>query len=124
MVQKSTIAGVSDKSGIFNVNIWHLYRGFSRKTAYFGDYLKISVRDTKPNNWILKKAKRKAILVRSKKELKISDGSYVNFMGNDVVVLKKRLTPEGSEVFGAILRSFKKCGSIRSFIAFVYGFSF
>jgi len=115
MVQKSTIAGVSDKSGIFFVNIFHLYKGFSRKTAYFSDYIKISVRDTKPNNWILKKSKRKAILIRPKKDFNIIDGSFISYSSNDVVVLKKRLTPEGSDLVGPISRNFKKKKFLSSF---------
>jgi large subunit ribosomal protein L14 len=115
MIQKNSICIPADKCGVLTVNTFHLYKGFSRKTSTFGDYIKVSVRKIKPENPLSKKAKRKAILVRTKKELPISDGTYVRFDYNSVVVLKKRLTPEGKEIFGPILRTFKKKKFLSSF---------
>jgi large subunit ribosomal protein L14 len=115
MIQKSTILVPADKCGVLTVNTFHLYKGFSRKTSSFGDFIKISVRKIKPENPLIKKSKRKAIIVRTKKELPITDGSYVRYDYNSVVLLKKRLTPEGKEIFGPILRTFKKKKFLSSF---------
>jgi large subunit ribosomal protein L14 len=115
MIQKTTILVPADKCGVLTVNTFHLYKGFSRKTSTFGDFIKISVRKIKPENLLTKKSKRKAIVVRTKKELSIGDGSYVRFDYNSVVLLKKRLTPEGKEIFGPILRTFKKKKFLSSF---------
>jgi large subunit ribosomal protein L14 len=108
MIQKSSILIPADKCGVLTVNTFHLYKGFSRKFSKFGDYIKISIRKTKPENILAKKTKRKAIIVRTKKSIAISDGSSVRFDYNSVILLKKRLTPEGKEIFGPIVRNFKK----------------
>ncbi len=115
MIQKTTILVPADKCGVLTVNTFHLYKGFSRKTSTFGDFIKISVRKIKPENPLTKKSKRKAIIVRTKKELPVGDGSYIRFDYNSVVLLKKRLTPEGKEIFGPIMRTFKKKKFLSSF---------
>lgn len=115
MVQKSSIVVPSDKNGVFTANVFHLYGGFSRKFSVFGNYIKVSIRKTKPENVLTKKSKKKAIIVRTKKNVNIVDGSYVRFDYNSVVILKKRLTPEGKEIFGPIIRNFKKKKFISSF---------
>ena len=115
MIQKGTILVPADKCGVLTVNTFHLYRGFSRKFSSFGDYIKVSVRKTKPENFLTKKSKRKSLIIRTSKFTKIIDGSYVRFDYNSVVVLKKRLTPEGKEIFGPILRNFKKKKFLSSF---------
>jgi large subunit ribosomal protein L14 len=115
MIQKSSILIPSDKCGVLTVNTFHLYKGFSRKFSKFSDYIKVSIRKTKPENILTKKSKRKAIIVRTRKNVQISDGSYVRFNYNSAVLLKKRLTPEGKEIFGPILRNFKKKKFLSSF---------
>jgi large subunit ribosomal protein L14 len=115
MVQKNSILIPSDKCGVLTVNTFHLYNGFKKKFSRFGEYIKVSIRKTKPDNTLVKKSKRKAILVRLKKELFIVDGTYVRFDYNSVILLKKRLTPEGKEIFGPIVRNFKKKKFLSSF---------
>jgi len=115
MIQKGTILIPADKCGVLTINTFHLYRGFSRKFSIFGDYIKISIRKTKPENFLLKKAKRKALIIRTVRYTPIIDGSYTRFDYNSAVILKKRLTPEGKEIFGPILRNFKKKKFLSSF---------
>lgn len=115
MIQKTTILVPADKCGVLSVNVFHLYKGFNRSFAGFGDYVKISVRKTKPDNVLTKKTKKKALIVRLKKNLQINDGSFLRFDYNSAVILKKRLTPEGKEIFGPISRNFKKKKFLSSF---------
>ena len=115
MIQKNSILVPSDKCGVLTVNTFHLYNGFKKKFSKFGEYVKVSIRKTKPDNILSKKSKRKAILVRLKKDLFIVDGSYVRFDYNSAILLKKRLTPEGKEIFGPIVRNFKKKKFLSSF---------
>ncbi len=115
MIQKTTILIPADKCGVFTVNTFHLYKGFSRKFSKFGDYIKVSIRKTRPDNFLPKKTKRKAIIIRTKKNVGIGDGTFIRFDYNSVVVLKKRLTPEGKEIFGPIVRNFKKKKFLSSF---------
>lgn len=115
MVQKTSIVLPADKCGVLTANTFHLYKGFSRKFAGFGNYIKVSIRKTKPDNILSKKSKRKAIIIRTKKNTSIKDGTFVRFDYNSVVLLKKRLTPEGKEIFGPIIRNFKKKKFLSSF---------
>tara|TARA_B110000459_G_C16375020_1_gene387127 strand:+ start:298 stop:657 length:360 start_codon:yes stop_codon:yes gene_type:complete len=119
MIQKSSILVPADKCGVFTVNTFHLYKGFSRKLSNFGEYVKVSIRKTKPDNNLTKKTKRKAIIIRTKKSISLSDGTRVRFDYNSVVVLKKRLTPEGKEIFGPIVRNFKKKKFLSSFTGLI-----
>lgn len=115
MVSKGTYLIPSDKCGVWFVNVFHLYGGFSRKSSKFGNFVKVSVRKTKPNNWLSKKQKRKAIIIRTLKEIKKNDGSYVYFNFNNCVLLKRRTTPEGKEVYGPILKNIRRRKFITSF---------
>ena len=115
MIQKSSILIPADKCGVLTINTFHLYKGFSRKFSKFSDYIKISIRKTKPDNILPKKTKRKAIIVRTRKNINLSDGSFVRFDYNSAIILKKRLTPEGKEIFGPIVRNFKKKKFLSSF---------
>lgn len=115
MIQKTSILLPADKCGVLTVNTFHLYKGFSRKFSKFGDYIKVSIRKTKPENILTKKSKRKAIIIRTKKYIHVCDGTAIRFTYNSVVLLKKRLTPEGKEIFGPIIRNFKKKKFLSSF---------
>ncbi len=115
MIQKSTVLIPADKCGVFTVNTFHLYRGFSRSFSGFGDYIKVSVKKVKPDNPLSKKSKRKALIIRTRKNIPLNDGSFARFDYNSVVLLKKRLTPEGKEIFGPIVRNFKKKKFLSSF---------
>lgn len=115
MIQKSSILIPSDKNGVLTVNTFHLYKGFNRKFSYFGDFIKISVRKTKPESKLVKKLKRKAIIVRTKKNISIRDNTIIKFDYNSAVLLKKRLTPEGKEIYGPIIRNLKKKKFLSSF---------
>jgi large subunit ribosomal protein L14 len=115
MIQKNSILIPADKCGVLTVNTFHLYKGFYRKTATFGNYIKVSIRKTKPENILTKKSKKKAIIIRTKKNVSICDGTFIRFDYNSAVILKKRLTPEGKEIYGPILRNFKKRKFLSSF---------
>lgn len=115
MIQKTSILIPADKCGVLTTNTFHLYKGFSRKSSYFGEYIKVSVRKIKPENPLTKKSKRKALIVRTIKNTTIMDGSCCKFDFNSLVLLKKRLTTEGKEIYGPIVRSFKKKKFVSSF---------
>ena len=119
MIQKNSILVPADKCGVLTVNIFHLYKGFNRKFSYFSDYIKLSVRKTIPESKLLKKSKRKGIIIRTNKYITVSDNTTVRFDYNSVIILKKRLTPEGKEIFGPILRNFKKKKFLSSFTGLI-----
>lgn len=108
-----------DRCGVWWVKVFHLYKGFSRKTAYTGDFIKGSVRVTKPNNKIVKKTKVHAIVVRVNKEIYRNDGTSIRFFTNNVVLLKKRLTPRGKILYGPVTKIIKRKKFINSFAGFI-----
>ena len=115
MVQKNTLLSVSDRCGVWFVNTFHLYQGYNRKVSFIGNFIKVSIRKTKPNNWLKKKTKVKAFIVRSKIFSSKYDGSYVKFNTNTCLLLKKRLTPYGKKLFGPTLKKIKRKKFLSSF---------
>ncbi len=104
MIKKSTYLVPANRCGVWLVRTFHLYKGFNRKTAFLGDFIKVSVRKTKSSNWIKKKAKLKGIIIRTKKYFKKKDGSNIKFKSNILILLKKRTTPIGRRIFGPSVR--------------------
>ena len=116
MIYKSSKLIPADKCGVWLVKVFHLYRGFSRKVAHTGDFIKCSVKKTRPENWLKKKIKTKGIIVTTRKEVFKRDGSFVKFFYNNAVLLKKRMTPQGKEIFGPTLYNIKRKKFVSSFV--------
>lgn len=95
--------------------MFHLHYGYSRRISHTGGFAKVSVRSTIPNNWLSKKTKCKSIIIRTKKELRKVDGSYLRFLKNDVVLLKKRMNCYGSVILGPIPNTIRRRKFSRSF---------
>ena len=115
MIYKGTNIVPADKCGVWHARVFHLYRGFNRKVSFIGEFIRVSVRRTKPENWLKKKSKSVAFIVRAKKETFKRDGSYIRFKQNSAVLLKKRMTPQGKEVIGPILYNVKRKKFLSSF---------
>ena len=104
-----------DKCGVWWVNVFHIYKGFKKRIGKSGSFVKVSVRNTRPDNWVLKKSKLNAILMLTKKEIRNLDGSYFKFKHNNCVLLKKRLTAKGKEVIGPGIKIIKRKKFLTSF---------
>ena len=119
MIKKNTQLEPADKCGVWLVSVFHLYYGFNRKTAYCGNFVKVSIRKTKPKNWLRKKTKLKGIIIRVRKEFLKRDGSWTKFDENSIVLLRKRLTPQGRELNGPITFNIKRRKFRNSFVGIV-----
>ena len=64
MIQKNSLLRPTDSCGVFKVRVFHVYKGSKGKIAFNGDFVKVSVRDTRPENTIKKKTKLNSIIVR------------------------------------------------------------
>lgn len=115
MIQKGTYLVPMDKCGVWWVNVFHIYKGFNKKIGKTGNIVKVSVRNTKPNNWVLKKTKLNGILILTKKEIKLKDNSFFKFKYNNCILLKKRLTPKGKEIIGPGIKNIKRKKFLMSF---------
>ena len=102
MLQKSSYVNVSDRCGVWTVKIFCIYKGSKHRFAKVGSFVKISVRKVKPDNWFKKGKKSKAFVIMTKFKNVKADGSFINLKKNFVVLLKKRMTPRGKELFGPI----------------------
>lgn len=116
MIQKSTIFKPIDNCGIERARVFHLYKGSKGRIGYIGDFLKCSAIEVLPENPIPKKSKHKGILIKSIYPILKKDSSYIQFLQNAVVLLKKRLTPRGSNIRGPISRLVKRKKFVSSFV--------
>lgn len=115
MIIKGTNLIPTDKNGVWTVKTFHLYGGFFKKFALYGSFIKISVRKTKLNSLVLKKSKLKSVIILTKKEQKKNDFSFFKFKFNSCVLLKRRLTPIGKEVFGPVFSGLNRKRFLYSF---------
>lgn len=115
MFQKNSYLIPADKCGVWWVSIIHLYGGSYRKNSGIGDFVKISVKKTRPENWLKKKTKTKGMLVRSKKEIYRVDGTGIKFFTNNIVLFKKRTTPQGKVIFGPTVKNINRKKFLTSF---------
>ena len=119
MVQKETNLKPIDKCGVWSVRVFHLYNGSLRKNSTISNFVKVSVKKTRSNNWVPKKSKLKSIIVTLKKEIRKIDGSYIKFRSNNTVLLKKRLTPKGKILIGPVSINIRRKRFLTSFCGFI-----
>lgn len=115
MIQKNTTSRPADNCGVLKVRVFHLYRGFNRKFAFSGDFVKVSALLVKPDNPIPKKSKHRSIVIRTVFRNFKKDGSFISFNQNRLILLKKRLTPRGKALRGPVSRSIMRKKFISSF---------
>lgn len=115
MIIKGSTLIPADKNGVWLVKTFHLYGGFLKKFSIVGDFIKISVRSTKLNSLVLKKSKLKSIIILTRKLQKKNDYSTFKFKYNSCVLLKRRLTPVGKEVYGPVTSIIKRKRFLYSF---------
>jgi large subunit ribosomal protein L14 len=115
MIQKNSYLIPCDKSGVYLTKVFHLYRGFNRKISYLGDFIKVTVKRSRPLNSLAKKMKLKALIVRTKKIVFKSDRTFVSFNFNNCILLKKRTTSYGKRMVGPILKNINRKKILFSF---------
>ena len=113
MIQLRTILAPADNTGAKKLRVIHLYGGFSRRFARIGDVVLAVVDQADPNGMVKDSEKVRALIVRTKKELKRKDGSYIRFDNNAAVVIDKDGNPRGTRIFGPVAREIKEAGYAR-----------
>lgn len=113
MVQSNSILKVADNTGIKEIMIIQVLGtkkgGMYRKFGYVGDIVSASVKKVIPNSAFKKGDKVHAVIVRTKKEIRRKDGTYLRFDDNAAVVINKNnKEPKGTRVFGPIARELKE----------------
>ncbi len=112
MVQHRSMLVVADNSGAKQLMVIHVYGGSTRRKGAIGTILGCVVKKTLPNTQFKKGDKVKAVLVRSRKEYKRNDGTYIRFSENAGVIIEnpESKNPIGTRVFGPIAREVKEGG--------------
>ena len=107
MVQMQTILDVADNSGAKKVMCIKVLGGSKRKYASIGDVIVVSIREAIPQAKVKKGDVAKAVIVRTKKEIRRADGSYIRFDGNSAVLINKDNEPIGTRIFGPVARELR-----------------
>jgi len=107
MIQVQTLLDVADNSGAKQVLCIKVLGGSKRRYANVGDIIKVSIRQAIPKGKVKKGDVMNALVVRTKKGVRRSDGSLIRFDSNAVVILTAQLQPIGTRIFGPVTRELR-----------------
>ncbi|MEW8085794.1 MAG: 50S ribosomal protein L14 [Candidatus Thiodiazotropha endolucinida] len=107
MIQMQTNLSVADNSGAKQVQCIKVLGGSHRRYAGIGDIVKVSVKDAIPRGKVKKGDVYNAVVVRTKKGVRRSDGSVIRFDTNAAVLLNNALQPIGTRIFGPVTRELR-----------------
>ncbi len=107
MVQQESRLGVADNSGAKEVLVIRVLGGTKRRYASIGDKVVVTVKSAIPSGEVKKGTVSKAVVVRTKKEVRRKDGSYIRFDDNAVVLLTNLDEMRGTRIFGPVARELR-----------------
>lgn len=112
MIQKQSYLVVADNSGAKEVQVIHIFGSTGKRFAYIGDVVKCAVKKAIPGQQVKKSDVVTGIIVRTRKEYRREDGSYIRFGDNAIVLIKgiEDTAPIGSRIFGPIARELRTKG--------------
>ncbi len=108
MIQEETNLVVADNSGAKKVRCIRVLGGSSRRYASVGDIIVVSVKAAIPGANVKKGDVQKAVVVRTAKEVRRPDGSYIRFDDNAAVLINKNNDPIGTRIFGPVARELRE----------------
>jgi large subunit ribosomal protein L14 len=107
MIQMQSVLDVADNTGARSVMCIKVLGGSKRRYAGIGDVIKVSIKDAAPRGRVKKGEIYSAVVVRTAKGVRRSDGSLVRFDGNAAVLLNNKLEPIGTRIFGPVTRELR-----------------
>ncbi|MBZ2170227.1 MULTISPECIES: 50S ribosomal protein L14 [Marinobacter] len=107
MIQTQTMLEVADNSGARQVMCIKVLGGSHRRYASVGDIIKVTVKEAIPRGKVKKGQVLKAVVVRTRKGVRRSDGSLIRFDGNAAVLLNNQDAPIGTRIFGPVTRELR-----------------
>ncbi len=108
MIQMLTQLGVADNTGARTVSCIKVLGGSRKRYASLGDIIVAAVKTAIPEGMVKKGEVVKAVVVRTKRQIRRDDGSYIKFDHNAVVVIDDNLNPRGTRVFGPVARELRE----------------
>jgi large subunit ribosomal protein L14 len=107
MIQTQSTLDVADNSGAKKVMCIKVLGGSKRRYASVGDVIVVSIREASPTGKVRKGEVARAVVVRTAKELRRADGSYIRFDTNSAVLIDKQGEPIGTRIFGPVARELR-----------------
>ena len=107
MIQMQTVLNVADNSGAKRVACIKVLGGSKRRFASLGDVIVVAVKEAIPNSKVKKGDVMKAVIVRTVKEVRRPDGSYLKFDDNPAVLINNQMEPIGTRIFGPVARELR-----------------
>ena len=108
MIKEQTRLNVADNTGAKKVMCIRILGGTRRKYGRVGDVIVVSVKNAIPGAAVKKGEVSKAVIVRTKKEYKRNDGSYIKFDENAAVLINEQNEPKGTRIFGPVARELRE----------------
>lgn len=108
MIQQESMVKVADNSGAKRALVIRVLGGTKRRYAGLGDKVIVAVKDALPNGTVKKSDVAKAVVVRTVKETRRKDGSYIRFDENAVVIIDDKGEPRGTRIFGPVARELRE----------------
>ncbi len=113
MIQQETRLKVADNSGAKEVLCFKILGGSRRRYASIGDLIVVSVKNAIPGGMVKKGEVTRAVVVRTRKEVRRKDGSYIRFDDNAAVLLTDAGEPRGTRIFGPVARELRDGGYMK-----------
>ncbi len=113
MIQQETRLKVADNSGAREVLCFKVLGGSRRRYASIGDLIVVTIKQAIPDGMVKKGQVTRAVAVRTKKEIRSSDGSYIRFDDNAAVLLNSAGEPRGTRVLGPVARELRDSGYMK-----------
>ena len=107
MIQQESIVKVADNSGAKRALVIRVLGGTRRRYAGLGDLVIVAVKDALPNGTVKKSEVARAVVVRTVKETRRKDGSYIRFDENAVVIINEQREPRATRIFGPVARELR-----------------
>ena len=108
MIQQESMVKVADNSGAKRALVIRVLGGTRRRYAGLGDVVIVAVKDALPNGTVKKSEVARAVVVRTAKETRRKDGSYIRFDENAVVIINEQGEPRATRIFGPVARELRE----------------
>jgi large subunit ribosomal protein L14 len=108
MIQMQTLLDVADNSGAKKIMCIKVLGGSRRRYATIGDVVVVAIREALPNAKVKKGDVARAVIVRTAKEVRRADGSYIRFDNNSAVLVSAQGEPVGTRIFGPVARELRQ----------------
>lgn len=110
MIQQETMLEVADNSGAKKLQVIQVSGSTGKRYAYLGEVVKVTVKKAIPGGTVKKSDVLDAVIVRTRKEFRRADGSYIRFDDNAAVIIDKEKQPVGTRIFGPVARELRAAG--------------